>query len=98
MRTMKTMKTMKTILLFTAITTATVMTGSNQAEAGMFSALRSSGWDTKTTEHYKLNVMNFDVRVYEFTPKHNKDVRCVFVAGNENSSGVACYNIKTKGK
>jgi len=64
------------------------------AHAGLLSSFRSSDWETKHTEKYKLETMNFDVRVYEWTPKHNPNVRCVFIAGHENSSGTACYNIK----
>tara|TARA_R110000782_G_scaffold10750_8_gene33274 strand:- start:100 stop:351 length:252 start_codon:yes stop_codon:yes gene_type:complete len=63
----------------------------NSANAGLISAFRSSDWPTKQTEKYKLNVQNFDVRVYEWTPSHNKNVSCVFVAGNKNATGVACY-------
>jgi len=68
------------------------------ANAGMLSAIRSSGWETKQTTHYKLDVMNYDARVYEWTPNENPNIRCVFVAGSENSTGVACYPVVDKSK
>lgn len=68
-----------------------------QANAGLFSSAITNSWDTKTpTGKYLLSTYGYDVRVYEWTPKDNKDVTCVFVAGQENSSGVACYPKKTK--
>jgi len=72
----------------------TMIAAPTKSEAGILSSLRSSGWETKSTKHYKLEVMNFDVRVYEWTPEYNKDIKCVFVAGGSNSTGVACYPIK----
>jgi len=64
------------------------------AQAGLLSSIRSSNWETKDTVKYKIDVMNFDVRIYEWTPIGNKNIRCVFAAGNQNSSGVACYKIE----
>ena len=66
------------------------------AHAGLLSSLRSSNWETKATTKYKIDVMNFDVRIYEWTPEENPNVRCVFAAGNQNSSGVSCYTISPK--
>jgi len=63
------------------------------AQAGLLSASRSADWETKATHKYKIDVMNFDVRVYEWTPQDNLNVRCVFAAGNQNSSGVSCYDV-----
>lgn len=65
------------------------------AYAGLFDSVATSGWDDKeTTAKYKLKTYGFDVRVYEWVPKDNSNVRCVFVAGNTNSTGVACYKVK----
>jgi len=64
------------------------------AEAGMFHSLMTNDWETVGTKHYKIEAYGYDVRVYEWTPKENPDVRCVFTAGHENSSGTACYKIK----
>lgn len=64
------------------------------ANAGMFDTLATSNWPTKPTTKYKIDVYGYDMRVYEWTPKDNPDVRCVFTAGNKNSSGTACYNVR----
>lgn len=69
------------------------------AHAGLFDAMATSGWEDKDiTVKYKVNTYGYDVRVYEWTPTWNKDYSCVFVAGNENSSGVACYPKSKKTK
>lgn len=57
------------------------------------------GWNTisglgketvKPHAAYKLGTSGNSPRVYEWTPKGNKNITCVFVAGTK-SSGVACY-------
>jgi len=64
----------------------------NSANAGWLDSAVTMNWPTQEPKHqYKVSVHGFDVRVYEWVPKDNPDMRCVFVAGNENSSGVACY-------
>lgn len=67
---------------------------STQASAGLFGSITSSGWPTKETKKYKIEAYGFDVRIYEWTPEENSNVRCVFAAGNENSTGVACYEVE----
>lgn len=81
--------TVHTIITTIMITLLLVST----ASAGFLSAVRSSGWETKETKKYKINVMNYDCRVYEWIPADNPNVRCVFVAGNENATGVSCYQV-----
>lgn len=63
------------------------------ANAGILGSLASSSWPTKETTRYKLDAYGFDVRVYEWTPEDNKNVRCILAAGNNNSTGVACYEV-----
>jgi len=76
-----------------AIITALMI--STPAHAGMWDSLATSSWkDKKPSAQYKLDVHGYDVRVYEWIPEKNPRVRCVFVAGNKNSSGVSCYKIK----
>jgi len=82
------------LLIATGVTIASSLMYSTPAQAGLLSAIRSAKWETKKTTHYKLDVVNYDVRVYEWVPEDNKDVRCVFIAGKWNSSGVSCYNVK----
>lgn len=84
---------MKKLLLAGLLATAIA----TPAHAGLFDSVATGNWPTKSvTAKYKLDTYGYDVRVYEWTPKDNKNVTCVFVAGNENSSGVACYDKKTK--
>jgi len=65
------------------------------AHAGLFDSAATSGWPTiENVTKYKVSTYGYDVRVYEWTPKDNKNVRCVFVAGNENSSGASCYPVE----
>jgi len=59
------------------------------ANLGMMAA--TTGQETRQTQAYKLDVLGFNVRVYEWTPKASKTTRCVLVVGADNSTGVACY-------
>lgn len=52
----------------------------------------------KPTTMYRIETMGNDVRMYEWTPQDNKNIRCVFAAGSENSTGVACYEVEEKKK
>lgn len=75
-----------------AVVTLTLVAGT--ASAGIWDSITTSGWSTKdTTTKYLLDVKDYDVRVYEWTPADNPNVRMVFVAGNE-SSGVGSYVVK----
>jgi len=68
---------------------------STSASAGLLDSLATSDFKTKeVTSQYKIDTYGYNVRVYEWKPKDNEDVRCVLVAGSENSTGVACYNVK----
>lgn len=51
--------------------------------------------EIKITSEYKINAFSsYDSYVYEWTPKENKDVRCIFVVNpNKGESGVACYEV-----
>lgn len=63
--------------------------------AGWFDSAVTMSWTTRDSDvKYKLETHGFDVRVYEWTPAFSDDVRCVFVAGNENATGTACYSVK----
>jgi len=68
------------------------------ASAGFLSAATTTGWPTKDTVAYKLDTRGYDVRVYEWTPDENPNIRCVFVAGETNSTGVACYEVSAEKK
>lgn len=63
-------------------------------QAGLFDQIATGTWDSvKPTNAYKLETYGYNVRVYEWTPKDNPNMRCVFVAGETNSTGVACYPV-----
>lgn len=60
------------------------------------------GWNTivglgketiKPTDAYKLGTSGNEPRVYEWIPKHNNAIRCVFVSSFEKG-GVSCYPVK----
>jgi hypothetical protein len=69
------------------------------ASAGFLTNLAAGdGEGTKESTMYKLDTYGNDVRVYEWTPRDNPNVRCVFVAGSTNSTGVACYEVEEKEK
>ncbi len=60
--------------------------------AGLFDQIATGTWKSvEPTAAYKLETYGYNVRVYEWTPKDNPNMRCVFVAGETNSTGVACY-------
>lgn len=59
-------------------------------------ATREKGEDRYPTAEYNLDTYGLDVRVYEWAPADNPNIRCVFVAGSENSTGVACYPVEKK--
>lgn len=74
---------------------AAVMLGTSVTHAGLWDSAVTSTWPTvEDVRKYKLSTHGYDVRVYEWAPADNKNVRCVFVAGNENSTGVACYPVE----
>ena len=79
----------KILLVFTVLALV-----SSQSNAGILSSVVTSDWPTKDTKKYKIEAYGFDVRIYESTPSDNKNVRCVFAAGNQNSTGVACYEVE----
>ena len=69
------------------------------AQAGWIASVANSDLpEVKPESKYELDTYGFDVRIYEWTPKDNKNVRCVLAAGNENSSGVACYEVQPSKK
>jgi len=89
---MKRFKTVTGKVLCAVALSAAVM---SSAHAGLFDSAATSGWETKEdVRKYKVSTYGYDVRVYEWTPLDNKNVRCVFVAGSENSSGTACYPVE----
>ena len=78
-------------MLAGAFTAVVILAGT--AHAGLFDSMVTSGWSDKEVESkYTMEVHGFDVRVYEWIPEENPNVRMVFLAG-EKSSGVGSYTI-----
>jgi hypothetical protein len=74
-----------------SVLTAGVLVGS--AQAGLFDSMMTSGWtDKEVNAKYNMEVYGFDVRVYEWIPADNPNVRMIFVAG-KSSSGVGSYTV-----
>jgi len=64
------------------------------AQAGLWENLSTSDWQVKQpTSTYKVEAAGWNLRVYEWTPQDNKNVRCVFAAGSKKG-GVSCYPVK----
>ena len=66
-------------------------TTATPVQAGVLDSIMNADKEEVTpTDAYEVDVYGWDARIYEWTPKHNNNVSCVFVASNK-SSGVACY-------
>ena len=79
----------------TKITLLAISLVATQANAGFFDTAMTSGWkDKQPTSKYELETYGYDVRVYEWTPEGNPNVRCVAVTGKNGSYSVACYEVK----
>ena len=82
------MKTIATVFITVFITVGAF---AFTAKAGMLDSFMNSDLkEVEPTANYELSTYGYDSRVYEWTPAHNPNVSCVFVASNK-SSGVACY-------
>jgi len=69
------------------------LAATSMSQAGMLDSFMNSDLpEVETTANYEISTYGWDSRVYEWTPAHNPNVSCVFVAANK-SSGVACYDI-----
>lgn len=86
----------KIILIVLAIVFVATSVNAGWIGGAVNNALSGDGEGTKEGRQYRLSTYGNDVRVYEWTPLENPNVRCVFVAGSENSTGVACYEVKEK--
>lgn len=83
---------MKKLTLIAAILALTPLT----ATAGVWTKLSTIGDEViKPTNTYNVESAGWNVRVVEWTPKENPNVRCVF-AGGSSKGGVSCYTVKVK--
>ena len=81
----------KHIFLSLIIGAVTALSFIGAANAGLLDSIMNSDLpEVEATATYEIATYGFDSRVYEWTPAHNPNISCVFVAANQ-SSGVACY-------
>ena len=75
------MKSIVSFLIFTCAATT--------ASAGLFDSLATSDWPTRNVDSkYKLEVYGYNARVYEFTPKANKNITCIVVYSGGDQKGI----------
>lgn len=80
---------MKTKLITLLITFAIPLS----VQAGLWEKMTTMG--TKTVDpsaEYLIETAGWNIRVYEWIPADNPNVRCMFAAGSQKG-GVACYSI-----
>jgi len=63
------------------------------AQAGLWEKVTTMGTQTvKPSSEYLIETAGWNIRVYEWIPADNPNVRCMFAAGSKKG-GVACYSI-----
>ncbi|SMN15866.1 hypothetical protein CRYPA_1835 [uncultured Candidatus Thioglobus sp.] len=63
------------------------------AQAGLWEKMTTMGAETvKPSSEYLIETAGWNIRVYEWIPADNPNVRCMFAAGSQKG-GVACYSI-----
>ena len=66
------------------------------ASAGMWTKLSTMGDEViKPTNTYNVEAAGWNLRVVEWVPKNNPNMRCVF-AGGSKKGGIACYPVDKK--
>ena len=55
-------------------------------------------WSSKKTYKYMLESQEFDVRVIEWTPKDNPNIRCMVIVGPQRNSAPVCYPVSRRKK
>jgi len=71
----------------------TVFLLSLSAQAGLWEKVTTMGAQTvKPSSEYLIETAGWNIRVYEWVPADNPNVRCMFAAGSKKG-GVACYSI-----
>ncbi len=63
------------------------------AQAGLWEKVTTMGTQTvKPSSEYLIETAGWNIRVYEWIPADNPNVRCMFAASSKKG-GVACYSI-----
>ncbi len=69
---------------------------STSAHAGLWEKMTTLGQPTiKPESEYLVEASGWNLRVYEWTPPENRNIRCFFAAG-EQKGGAACYPVGEK--
>jgi hypothetical protein len=84
------MKTRHKIAVFSALVILSATVAFKTHAGFVDSMLNADLPEVEPTAAYEIDTYGYDSRVYEWTPAHNPDISCVFVASNK-SSGVGCY-------
>ncbi|CAC9590753.1 hypothetical protein [uncultured Gammaproteobacteria bacterium] len=75
------------------LTLVAVFLLSFSAQAGLWEKMTTMGAETvKPSAEYLIETAGWNIRVYEWIPADNPNVRCMFAAGSQKG-GVACYSI-----
>jgi len=62
-------------------------------QAGLWEKVTTMGAQTiKPSSEYLIETAGWNIRVYEWIPADNPNIRCMFAAGSKKG-GVACYSI-----
>ncbi|RUM83161.1 MAG: hypothetical protein DSZ20_00830 [Candidatus Thioglobus sp.] len=62
-------------------------------QAGLWEKMTTMGAKTvKPSSEYLIETAGWNIRVYEWIPADNPNIRCMFAAGSQKG-GVACYSI-----
>lgn len=65
-----------------------------QVHAGLWEKVTTMGnKTTKPTAQYNVEASGWNIRIYEWQPEDNPNVRCVF-AGGSSKGGVSCYPVE----
>ena len=76
------------------ILAATLFLVSTSASAGLWEKVTTLGQETKqNTAAYTVEAAGWNIRVVEWIPAGNPDVRCMF-GGGSKKGGIACYSVK----
>ena len=89
---------MKKLLLITALALAMATPASAGWIDGAVNTLIAGDAPSNDAKMYRIETMGNDVRIYEWIPEDNPNVRCAFAAGSSNSTGLACYEVEEKKK
>ncbi len=85
---------MKKILLISAMLVSLTSCSEDEGDRSGWEKFSTFFAETRSnTGAYNVEAAGWNVRVVEWVPKDNSNIRCVFAAGTEKA-GAACYEVK----